>query len=290
MKKIIYAILITGLLFGCAKDPGSQVLAKVGNKIITLKEFDDRLAKIPPAYQETLKNRKEDLLDDLILEELLYREAKRRRLASKKEVKELLKEAERSIIVAQLIKDEIDDKVTMTDEEVKEHYDNNKDEFVSPEMFRASHILLASLEEARKITTQVNSGGNFAELAKKHSVDLTNTRGGDVGFFTYGQMVPEFEAACAKLKVGEVTSAPVKTQYGYHIIKLTDKKKPKSLSFEEVKNRIRVSLSNQKKRDIFDSMTENLKSKHKIVKNVELLKEPEIEEEEIDPEEPVILE
>ena len=139
-------------------------------------------------------------------------------------------------------------------------------------MYRASHILVGTLEEAVKIIDRINTGGDFEELAREHSIDLTSKRGGDVGYFSLGQMIPDFEDACVKLNVGEVSNA-VKTQYGYHIIKLTDKKPPTPLEFSVIKPRIKTLLANQKKRQLFDKVVTGMKEKYSITKNLELLKE-----------------
>jgi len=90
-------------------------------------------------------------------------------------------------------------------------------------MIRASHILVSSLDEANKIYNECNSGVDFSELAKKYSSCPSSAKGGDLGFFSKGQMVKEFEEAAFSLKVGEI-SKPIKTQFGYHLIKVTDKK------------------------------------------------------------------
>jgi len=273
MKKLLYCILTVIVLFGCAKkgqEATGQVLAKVGSRAITMEDFNKRLASIPPMYQESIKQNKALLLDDLITEEVLYKEALKRRVGSNPEVKSLLQEAEKRILVARLIKEEIEDKSVLTDTQIEDYYNANKDEFISPEMYRASHILIADLKDAVKVVDRLNSGGDFEELAKVHSIDVTNTRGGDVGYFALGQMVPEFEDAVVKLKVGEIASAPVKTQFGYHIIKLTDKKEPAPMEFDKIKDRIRMNLSNTNKRKLFDNLVSNLKTKYKVTRNLEL--------------------
>ena len=281
MKQILFALLVVSLLFGCAKKDGaldSQVLAKVGNKVITLEDFNTKLASMPPMYQQTLEANKELLLDDIIIESMLHEEALKKNLDKNKEVAQLMEEAKKRIVVARLIKTEVDDKTNVSDSEVETYYNTNKDSFVAPETYRASHILVGTLDEAIRITDQLDAGANFEELATEHSLDITNTRGGDVGYFGLGQMVPEFEDACVKLKVGEVSSAPVKTQFGYHVIKLTDKKESRPLEFGEVKDRIATTLATNKKRGLFDDMVAKLKSRYKITKNAELLETPVSEE------------
>lgn len=127
--------------------------------------------------------------------------------------------------------------VTVKDEDVKKYYDENKASFSTPEQVRASHILVKTKEEADAILKQLKNGGDFAAIAKEKNEDATKDKGGDLGFFSEGQMVKEFDEAVWKMKVGEL-SEPVKTQYGYHIIKLTDKKPAVNPTFDEKKAEI----------------------------------------------------
>jgi len=275
MRKVFYVALAMIFLFGCAqvKDTSSGVVAKVGNKVITLDEFNSKFSSLPQAYQDSLKDNKEVLLDDIITEEILYEEALKKKIDKDKEIKVVLEEAKKRIVVARLIQDEIEEKVAIEDAVLLEHYNANKDQFMSPEQYRASHILVATLEEAVKIKDQLEKGGSdFSELAEEYSLDVaTKKRGGDVNYFSVGQMVPEFEDACVTLNVGE-TSDVVKTQFGYHIIKLTDKKPSGLLEFDSVKEQIRNQLSNSVKRKAFDKLISDLKAEYKITKNLELLK------------------
>lgn len=275
MRKIFYVALAMIFLFGCAKaiDTSSGVIAKIGNKAITLDEFNLKFSSLPQAYQDSLKDNKEVLLDDMITEEILYKEALKKKIDKDKEIKVVLEEAKKRIVVARLIQNEIEEQVTVEDAALLEYYNANKDQFMSPEQYRASHILVATLEEAVKIKDQLKKGGSdFSELAEEYSLDVaTKKRGGDVNYFSVGQMVPEFEDACVTLNVGE-TSDVVKTQFGYHIIKLTDKKTSGLLEFDSVKEQIRNQLSNNAKRKVFDKLIADLKAEYKITKNLELLK------------------
>ncbi|KWX87483.1 peptidylprolyl isomerase, partial [Paenibacillus riograndensis] len=118
----------------------------------------------------------------------------------------------------------VEPKVKVTDEEISKYYEENKASFNQEEEVRASHILVKTKAEADAIVKQLAGGADFAALAKEKSADTgSKDKGGDLNFFKKGDMVPEFSAAAFKLKVGE-TSAAVKTDYGYHVIKVTDRK------------------------------------------------------------------
>jgi len=160
--------------------------------------------------------------------------------------------------------EEITANVTVTDEEVKKYFEENQSlfELSSPEI-RASHILVDTEEEARKILNELKNGADFAELAKKYSKDPSKENGGDLGFFGKNVMVEEFEKAAFDLEVGEI-SEPVKTDYGYHIIKVTDKRT--ELTFDDVKDYIKSNLEMQKKDEEFNKNLTEWQKHSKIEK------------------------
>ncbi|MYL33993.1 foldase [Pontibacillus yanchengensis] len=134
--------------------------------------------------------------------------------------------------------------VEVTDEEVKQYYENMKQEV------KVSHILVEDKETASEVQKKLNNGGDFAKLAKEYSTDKQSAqKGGDLGYISTGQMVLPFEKAAYNLKVGKV-SEPVKSQYGYHIIKVTDKREKEDTSsigkYEEMKGQLREELKSRK--------------------------------------------
>ena len=141
-----------------------------------------------------------------------------------------------------------------------------------PERWRASHILVDTPEEADSIKQKLSEGSSFEELAREKSKDATAKVGGDIGYFSKGQLVPEFEEECYKLTVGDVGSV-VKTQFGYHVIKLTDKKNPEVQEFSAVKDMIKRELEREKKKALLDKMMADVRHDSKIVINEKLLEE-----------------
>jgi peptidyl-prolyl cis-trans isomerase C len=256
-----------------AKTGGKDVVAMVGNETITLKEVDDRIAKMPPYYQNMLKGRKRELVEDLVLEKLFYNEAKKKGLQNDKEVKELMAEAERKIMISKFIKDEVEDKAAVSDKEVQDYYNAHKDEFVIPERWKASHILVKTEDEANAVLADLANGKSFEEEARGKSQDASAGKGGDLGYFAKGQMVPEFEEAATKLEVGQ-TSGVIKTQFGYHIVKLTDKKPAAAQEFKDVSEKIKSELVMQKRREAFDKLVTSLKATTKTSINEALLTPP----------------
>lgn len=160
--------------------------------------------------------------------------------------------------------------------EIKAFYDSNKDKFQQPEQVRASHILVKvekddaeavraqKREKAAKILADLKKGADFAEQAKLNSDDPSNKeRGGDLGFFQHGQMVPEFESAAFALKVGAM-SGVVETPFGFHIIKVTDRKTPQPVPFDQVKQNIEMYLSDKQKNDALSAYFDSLRNAAKV--------------------------
>ena len=136
-------------------------------------------------------------------------------------------------------------KPAVTDEEVRKAYEKEAGKVKPVERVRARHILVSTREEAKKVLKELKAGAKFEDLARKYSKDGSKEFGGDLGYFTYEEMVPEFSKAVFALKKGQV-SKPVKTDYGWHIIKLVDRKKVGARPFEEVAPGIRSLLLRQK--------------------------------------------
>ena len=179
------------------------------------------------------------------------------------------------LAMKKLVDKDLASKIVVTPEEVKAFYDGNPDVFKTPEMVRASHILVkvdktASAEEKAKalekikgVQKRLNGGEDFAKVAKEVSDCPSKDNGGDLNFFQKGQMVPPFENAAFSMKTGQ-TSDIVETEFGYHIIKLTDKKDAGTMSFDEVKPRIEQHLRSEKMSLEFPKYVETFKSKAKI--------------------------
>jgi peptidyl-prolyl cis-trans isomerase C len=256
---------------GCEKSKAAQVakkdvVATVGNKVITMQDVDARIAKMPAYYQNMLKDRKKDVLEDMVLEILFYNEAKKRGLQNDKEVKEMVEEAQKKIMVSKLVRDEIETKVSVSDKEAEAYYNAHKEEFNIPERWKASHILVKTEDEAKAVLADIAKGKSFEDEAKEKSQDTSAKKGGDLGYFTKGQMVPEFEDAVVKLDVGQ-TSGIVKSQFGYHIIKLVDKKPAQPQEFKDASERIKNELLATKRRDAFDKIVAGLKARTKVTTN-----------------------
>lgn len=182
----------------------------------------------------------------------------------------------RDLLSEKIRKQEVDDRVGISEAAIREYYETNKSRYMKPVEYRASTILVkvdpastteerAKLKErAEVLLKKIQDGADFGQLAYDNSDDMSRIKGGDMGFFHTGRTVPEFEEAVKKLKIGEV-SGVIESMYGYHLIKLTEKKEPRQLPYEEVKDKIRTQQIEKEKKQLFDAWMAGLRAKAKIV-------------------------
>ena len=127
----------------------------------------------------------------------------------------------------------------MTDADIKARYDAEVAKLPPVEEVRARHILVKTEDEAKAVIKELGEGKDFAEIAKAKSTDPNKSEGGDLGYFKKGMMVPEFETAVFAMNKGDVTKEPVKTQFGFHVIKVEDKRNAPAPDFEQVKDQVK---------------------------------------------------
>jgi foldase protein PrsA len=167
------------------------------------------------------------------------------------------------------IKQLLEPQIEITEEEMKTYFDENKDSFAEAEQIKASHILVPDEKTANEVKQKLNDGGDFAELAKDYSTDdSTKDSGGDLGYFAKGTMVSEFEDVAFRLAVDQV-SKPVKTEFGYHIIKVEAKKKAKEANYNDSKEEIKETLVDQKIDSEYTTWLENKKKSYDIENTLE---------------------
>jgi peptidyl-prolyl cis-trans isomerase C len=259
--------------------------------------------QIPDVQMAQMKN---EVLESLIDRELLYQESKKKgiqvnseevstqlqqiqsRYPNKEEFKKLLNnmglseadvqaQIERGMAIQQLIDKEVTEKIKISDEETKAFYDKNPQLFQQPEQVKASHILIkvqadapsdqkaAARKKIEDVQQKVKKGEDFATLAKTYSEGPSGPKGGELGYFRRGQMVKPFEEAAFSLQPNE-TSGIVETQFGYHLIKVSDKKPAKKMTYAEVKDRLNDHLKNQKRDSEANAYIETLRKDAKIEK------------------------
>ncbi|MDP2913366.1 MAG: peptidyl-prolyl cis-trans isomerase [Candidatus Omnitrophota bacterium] len=250
---------------GCARKASidDKVLASVSNRNITLRDFKARISQLPKYYQNIVDKDRRMYLDEMIMEALFHEEVVRKGVERDRDVRDLVAAAKKKIAVAKLLKSEVEDKVTVAEDDIRAFYESHKDDFKTPDLWRASHILVSNEKEAKDVLDALSRGESFEELAQAHSIDATASRGGDIGIFRTGQLIPEFEKACLELSVGQ-TSGVIHTQFGYHVIKLTDRRLPGIESYDLAKKRIESELKKANKKDLFDRYVSDLRNKYGV--------------------------
>lgn len=277
MKKLgCSALVLTMLLLSLAVCAGAEtaapaaadpesVIARVGEKEIKLKDVKEVMSRLDPQRAALYDNEigRKAIAEELVNMELLLL------LGSELEVEktpefaammdDLRKDVLRRLAIDAVMKD-----VKVAPEEAAEYYEKNKDRFAVPETVRASHILVDGEEEMAKVKADLGAGMSFEDAAKKYSTCPSKEQGGDLGFFSKAEMVKEFAEAAFAMKVGDVTAEPVKTEYGLHLIKLTDRKEASVKPLDEVKDEIAGGLENEKKAGVYRSELARLKEKYGV--------------------------
>ena len=236
-----------------------KILAKVNGTPITSQDVENELRMLGSRAQEFNNPQgKEMLLEQIINRKLFLLDAVKNNYEYNSQFKEELQKLKEDLLANFAITKAVEN-VKVTDEDIKKFYEENKDKMISPETVNASHILVDSEEKAKEILEEINAGKiTFEEAAKANSSCPSSQNGGSLGQFGKGQMVPEFDTAVFAMSVGEI-SGPVKTQFGYHLIKLNGKTEASEIPFEEVKESIAIQLTTEKQQTAFRSKINQLK-------------------------------
>ncbi len=276
---ILLAISLLLVISMTACKNEGEVVAKINNDVITKDELYDLLVEQNGAQ----------VLDTLISEKIIKLEIEKQKIEIPEEeiekvineIKEsyggdeafnqameyygyTLEDIKKNITTNIQIKKLLEPSISITEEEIKDYFETYKDMLNQKEQVRASHILVETEEKAKEVKEKLLAGGDFAEIAKEYSQDINNKDlGGDLGFFSRGEMLPTFENAAFALEIGEI-SDPVQTDYGFHIIKVEEKKEEKEANFEENKDKIKDILLEEKIPEAYQEWYQKKLSEYKI--------------------------
>lgn len=278
MKLVLKTVMVAALIGTAAS---AAVMATVNGKTITTDEVNavlmegtqGRFSTLPKTKQDELQKR---VVDGLIMQELVFEAAKKEGILEsdmyKKEYKDIAKRIEKQL-AAKVWQQQMLEAVKVDDKAVKAYYDAHPEEFEQKEKVHARHILVKTQGEAEKIIAGLKglSGdklqAKFIDEAKAKSTGPSGPKGGDLGFFSQGQMVPEFNDAVFNMKIGEITPKPIKTQFGYHVIYLEEKQAGKKATLNEAKPFIIQRLKQEQFQKEMDEKTKALKDAAKITYN-----------------------
>jgi peptidyl-prolyl cis-trans isomerase C len=243
-----------------------RVVATVNGVQITESQLNPLIEEFRQRSQKTVlkPDDKNQILKGMIRRTLILQQKEASDLRKEKKIVERVKDFENGLVVATFLERHVGQKLTVTEEEIKEYYEKNLQRFSSPPKVKARHILLRDRKEAEKVLAKLKKGEDFSQLAKEYSIDLPMAKeGGAMGTIEKGKGLPELEKVLFVLKVGEISDI-VETRYGFHILTVDEIITTQYRPFEEVKESIRKGLLQQKEAKAFDEMAANLEKNAKI--------------------------
>lgn len=240
------------------------VLAKVGDIELTKDDMIRIMRNLPQQQQQQVagvEGRKQ-LLNEMVAGELFYLQGKDEGYDKEAKYQELVAEAKRTIL-QQYTMQKVLANIDVSEEDKKAYYEGNKTNFQAGATAKASHILMAEEDGIKEVQAEIAGGLSFAEAAAKYSTCPSKEKGGDLGSFEQGRMVPEFEAVAFAQDIG-VISEPVKTQFGYHLILVEERSEASAKSFEDVAEEIGQEMTYQKQTEIYMAEVAKLKETYPV--------------------------
>lgn len=238
----------------------SKILATVNGIQITEDEVNEIIANLGPRGQSyNSPEGRQAILGQLIASKLLLIDARANLYETEPAFKAELARVRENLLISYATEKAVSG-VTVSDAEVMHYYDVHKGRFMNGETVNASHILVDSEEKANEILAKIKAGEiSFEQAAMENSSCPSGQNGGSLGDFERGQMVPEFDTAVFAMEVGEISEAPVKTQFGYHLIKLNAKNPAQNIPLSELAGEIKEALLSEKRRSAYERKINQLK-------------------------------
>ncbi|QEA14085.1 peptidylprolyl isomerase [Comamonas flocculans] len=244
-NKLLSGLMAVAVVAATALPAAAQNLAIVNGKAVPTARAELIEQQLKQAGREVTPDIKKQVREEVIAREIFMQEAQKRGLQNSKDFKDQMELARQALLIRELFAD-YQKKNPVSDAEIQAEYDK----FVAANAgkeYKASHILVENEDQAKAIIAELDKGGNFEEIAKKESKDPgSGAKGGDLGWANPSSYVPEFTEAMIKLEKGKVTQTPVKSQFGWHVIRLDDTRDAQLPKLEEVKDQVRQQLEQQK--------------------------------------------
>lgn len=257
----VFIITLFGLGHLCFAESGDTIVATINDIPITKSRIDALISvyKTKTGKKEVTREVKLTLVRNAIRHDLILLQDAVKGLRNDDKIARKVKGYENSLIIARFLEDQVGSHLTVSEEEIKKYYKDNLNEFSSPPMVQARHVLLRTYEQAQKVLQRLRNGEGFAQLAKDCSIDLPMAlEGGSMGTIQKGKTFPELEKVLFVLKEGEVSDDIVKTKFGYHVLTV-DKIIPVNFKpLEEVRDQIKTTIFRQKEAKAFDEMAAKL--------------------------------
>ena len=284
-KRLIFFSISLPLFFlflSCERFGEKKELVKINNVSISIGEFRQISERQPLEGKMRLLNEKglRDFLDNYVItREVLYQEAKKKGFDKNQEIMAKVEDFRRAMVIDSLLEEALRGKGEVSENEIEQYYKENKDDFTEPLEVMIRHIFVTKETMLTEVLMKLSKGESFEKLAATYNVDPSRENGGNIGYIRRGQLSSMFapleEAAFSLRKKGEISEV-VKTPYGYHIIRLEDRKGSFLRPLNQVKEKIRLFLQTKKRQDAYLQYVKEAKSRAKIVINEKLWAEQEI--------------
>ncbi|MFN4227155.1 MAG: peptidylprolyl isomerase [Candidatus Ratteibacteria bacterium] len=260
---VLTFIILSLIIFLIINDIRSTVAVVNGYKI----KFDEIITKIelsPEIYKEYFLIDPKAIIDDYVNQILLFQYAKKYERKLRKKVESKLKNYYMEVLTHQFVEDILSNKIEISEQEISDYYNTHLQEFVIPEKVQISEIVVDSKEKADEILNRLRMGESFEKIAEVESIAPTREKRGEIGWIEIEKLDPQVASLINQMKPGEILANIIKTEMGYHIIKLTGRTEKRILSLAEAARMIKNLLLSQKKKEEVENLLKKLKEKSKI--------------------------
>jgi peptidyl-prolyl cis-trans isomerase C len=274
LGSLILFVIISTILYILVEK--RKVVAVVNGYKITIDDIENKIKSSPEFYREYAYLDPNSVIDDYINQVLLFQYAKRYERKLRKKIENEMKNYYMEILTHAFVENILSNQIKISDEEISNYYNNHLNEFVIPERVQISEIVVDTKEKADEILNRLKLGESFEEIAEKESIAPTREKRGEIGWIEVEKLNPEVASLLSKVKPGEILANIIKTEMGYHIIKLTGRTEKRILTLSEATPIIKNLLLSQKKKVEVENLMKKLKEKSRIVKysdKIEIIKE-----------------
>ncbi|MCM8806892.1 MAG: peptidyl-prolyl cis-trans isomerase [Candidatus Omnitrophica bacterium] len=264
-------ILILGVAIFSIIMEKRKTVAVVNGYRITIDALVEKIKNSPEVYKEYSLIDPKIVIDDYINQILLFQYAKKYERKLRKKIESKMKNYYMEILTHEFVENILANKIKITEDEIKNYYNSHLEEFVVPERVQISEIVVSTKEKADEILERLKNGESFEKIAETESISSTREKRGEIGWIEVEKLEPEIASLIMNLKPGEVLANIIKTEMGYHIIKLTGRTEKRIMTLEEALPLIKNILLSQKKKIEVENLIKDLRGKGKVTINQDII-------------------
>ncbi|MCM8818604.1 MAG: peptidyl-prolyl cis-trans isomerase [Candidatus Omnitrophica bacterium] len=269
LTTLIIVILI-GVIIGIIKER-KKTIAIVNGYRIKIEELLEKISSSPEFYKEYASLNPQSVIDDYINQILLYQYAKKYERKLRRKIEPKLRNYYMELLTYEFVENILVNEIKISDEEISNYYNTHLQEFVLPERVQLFEIVVNSKEKADEILNRLKNGEPFEKIAETESISPTREKRGEIGWIEVEKLDPDVSSLISQLRPGEILANIIKTDAGYHIVKLTGRTEKRILTLEEAKPMIRNILISQRKKIEVENLMKKLKENGKIKVNTDMI-------------------